>query len=111
MAKDAISRYEIAPDAPAPAVASPVAPGGDAISRYEIAPDAPPSTAATPGGWGDTITNALKYGTGVIGSFTHGLSAGLDHPLNTLMAGVFPNSGFARLQADIAENQKQFETE
>lgn len=110
MAKDAISRYEIAPeDTSAPAVASPVAPGGDAISRYEIAPDAPPSAAATPGGWGETISNALGYGAGLVGSFTHGLSFGLDRPVNALIASTFPNTAFARMQAENAQSQKDFD--
>src|SRR4051812_8956631 len=101
MATDPLTLYEIArpttaPDKPASRRAAPAADSSDPLTQYEITP--PSATAPSdpqPGGWMGTISDALGYGAGLVGSFTHGLSGGLDRPLNALTAGIFPNSSFA----------------
>ena len=53
---------------------------------------------------------AANYGAGVIGSLTHGLSFGLDNPLDRATAALFPDSAFAKLQPQREQAQQQFET-
>lgn len=50
-----------------------------------------------------------EYGAGVVGSVTHGLSFGLDNPLDRATAALFPSSAFAKLQQEREQKQKQFE--
>jgi hypothetical protein len=48
---------------------------------------------------------------GTVGAITHGLSFGLDSPLDKLTAYLFPNSAFAKLQPGREQQRTQFETE
>jgi hypothetical protein len=56
--------------------------------------------------WWQTAAN---YAAGTVGAFKHGLSFGLDNPLDRATAAVFPNSAFAKQQQEREQAQKQFQ--
>lgn len=72
----------------------------------------PTTTTTTPSFWarvGSAATDAAKYAAGTVGSFTHGLSFGLDNPLDAATSYLVPNSGFAQMQQRFGQDQAQFQ--
>jgi hypothetical protein len=96
--------------------AQPAAPATAAQPPASGADDAIWSTLGTKGGtaieeppnkpWWQSAAN---YVGGLAGSFTHGLSFGLDNPLDRGTAALFPGSGFAQLQQQREQQQQQFQ--
>jgi hypothetical protein len=70
----------------------------------EQQPPPPPAQPDQP--WWQTAAN---YAAGTVGAFKHGLSFGLDNPLDRATAYLFPNTAFAQQQQEREKAQKQFQ--
>jgi len=55
--------------------------------------------------------SAAGYTAGLVHAFTHGLSFGLNNPLDRATAALFPNTAFAQQQREREQAQQKFQTD
>ena len=99
-----------------PTVTKPANKDDDPATWFPVGKQAEPATTGQqPSGpsWGtrigSAVSDAANYAAGTVGSFTHGLSFGLDAPLDAVTSYLFPKSGFAQMQQKFGQSQQQFE--
>lgn len=104
-------------DTKKPAASSPKQqPTDDPTTWFPVgASDAAPGPLAKPPTWwsriAGTASDVADYAGGIAGAVTHGLSFGLNNPLDRATAALFPSSAFAKLQQEREQKQKQFQQE
>lgn len=107
---DYLTAYQAAPEKNAKTAIDPAMPGHDLIEAYQAMPEATASPPPTAAPTDSAVTSAINYGAGLLGSAVHGLSAGLDSPLDAATAKLFPGSSFAKMRGENQLAQKAFDT-